>query len=598
MIGEAMKPISREWAAATSGLGTPGHRLTEPYYTINTPMVVWERDRMTKRTLAGAAVLALAAAQPANALPADFKARADALLQSSYPADGPGVAVIVTDDGKTVYAAGRGLASLDSKTPITPATIFRLGSITKQFSAALMLQLVAEGKVALDDPLSKYLPDFPKPGAEATIAQLLNHTVGVQSYTNIPGWMVEEKTNRAYSTEQMIAEFKDLPSPSKPGEKFAYNNSGYVLVGAVIEKVTGMPWHQAVEERIAKPLGLTSIRYGEMESATPGMARGYTEQEGKVVPSKAIHMSVPHAAGALIGSVEDLAKWNAALHGGKVVPANLYAKMVAPTTLPDGTSEDYGYGIAPRQVRSHKAVGHGGGIFGFSTDSVYLPKEDVFVAVFANSDDPRTDPGMVMMQLAALAVDDPFPTFDKQALDAKAIEPWIGLYKIGEAERRLFLRDGKLYTQRTGGSELEAHAAGGGKYFYPNSLTWFELKRNAAGTPVVAMHQQGAAVAEESVRAGDIPPEPKAVEVPRATLQSYTGSYNAGAAKLVVALPADGPMTAKLGGQPEIPLAALSQTEFRTIGVDARLEFLIEDGKVAAAVLKQNGREMKAARAD
>lgn len=553
---------------------------------------------MTRAILVVSAGLAVALAQPAGAVPADFKAKADALLQKSYPADGPGAVAIVTDDGKLVYKGGQGLADIEAKRPITPATVFRLGSITKQFSATIMLQLVAEGKVSLDDKLSRFLPDFPKPGADATIAQLLNHTVGVQSYTGIPGWMIEEKTNRAYSTEQMLAEFKDLPAPSKPGEKFAYNNSGYVLVGAVIEKVTGKPWHVNVDERIARPLGLTTIRYGVYEAGTPNMAHGYTEREGKVTDAQKIHMSVPHAAGALIGSVEDLAKWNAALHHGKVIPAELYAKMIAPTTLPDGSTEDYGYGIAPRELRSRKAVGHGGGIFGFSTDSIYVPKDDVFVAVFANSDDPKTDPGMVMMQLAAMAVDDPFPTFEKTALDAKAVEPWVGVYKVKDGERRLFLRDGKLYTQRTGGPELEAFSGGGGKYFYENSLTWFELRRAKTGTPIVAMYQQGAATAEESARAGDIPPEPKAVEVPRSTLESYAGNYSVGAGLLVVALPAEGPMTAKLGGQQAIPLVALSQSEFRTVGVDAKLEFLVEGGKVIAAVLKQNGREMKAPRAD
>lgn len=553
---------------------------------------------MTRAYLMGSALLALAMAQPAGALPADFKARADALLEKSYPADGPGAAVIVTDDGKTVYAAGRGLANVEAKTPITPDTIFRLGSITKQFSAAIMLQLVAEGKVSLDDRLSKFLPDYPKPGADATVAQLLNHTVGVQSYTGIPGWMVEEKTNRAYSTEQMIAEFKDLPSPSRPGEKFAYNNSGYVLVGAVIEKVTGMPWHQAVEARIAQPLGLTTIRYGEFEAEMAKMAKGYTEREGKIADAQKIHMSVPHAAGALIGSVEDLARWNTALHAGKVVPKAQYERMIAPTVLPDGETEPYGFGLRSQEVRGRASVGHGGGIFGFSTDSVYLPKEDLFVAVFTNSDDPATEPGLVMMKLAALAVGDPFPAFQKVAVDVESLEPYFGVYEVEGGQRRFFARDGKLYTQRTGGSEQEAHSAGGNRFFYEDSLSWFEIGRDAAGTPVMAMHQQGAIKADESKRSGPIPPEPKAVEVPRATLESYAGSYNAGGAMLVVAVPAEGPMTAKLGGQPAIPLAALSQTEFRTIGVDARLEFIIEGGKVAAAVLKQGGREMKALRAD
>jgi hypothetical protein len=272
--------------------------------------------------------------------------------------------------------------------------------------------------------------------------------------------------------------------------------------------------------------------------------------------------------------------------------------MTAPTVMPDGSTEEYGFGIRNQEVRSHKAIGHGGGIFGFSTDSVYLPKEDIFVAVFTNSDEPMTSPGMLMTQLAALAVDDPFPAFEKAALDSKAVEPWVGLYKVKDGERRIFLRDGKLYTQRTGGSELEAFAAGNGKYFYEGSLTWFELKRDAAGTPIAAVYQQGAATAEVSARAGDLPAELPVADVPRATLQSYAGTYETPVGPLAVALPEDGQITVKLGGQPAIPVLAVTQTEFRLVGVDARVEFKAEDGKVTGAVIKQNGRELPAKRVD
>jgi CubicO group peptidase (beta-lactamase class C family) len=550
---------------------------------------------MKKSVMLGAAA-ALTMAAPVQALPADFKARADALLKQSFPDAGPGAAVIVTDHGKPVYEAGQGLADVGAKTRITPDTVFRIGSITKQFSAAIMLQLVAEGKVSLDDRLSKYLPDYPKPGGDATIAQLLNHTVGVQSYTGIPGWMAGDKVAKAYTTKQLVAEFKDMPSPSKPGEKWDYNNSGYVLVGAVIEKVTGKPWYVNVDERIAKPLGLTTIRYGVLEDKTPHMAHGYTMKDGKVEPSRAIHMSVPHAAGALIGSVEDLAKWNAALHHGKVVPPELYAKMTAPTAMPDGSSETYGFGIRNDEVRSRKALGHGGGIFGFSTDAIYLPGEDVFVAVFANSDAPTTDPGMVVRKLAALAIDDPFPAFQKAALDTKAVEPWVGLYKVKDGERRVFVKDGKLFTQRTGGSALEAVSGGNGKYSYENSLTWFELKRDAAGTPVIAMYQQGAVTPEENARSGPIPAELPVADVPRATLQSSAGLYDTPAGQLTVALPDEGPMTVMLMGQQPIPVLAVTQTEFRLVGVDAKVEFKTEGGKVTGATIKQGGRELPAKR--
>jgi CubicO group peptidase (beta-lactamase class C family) len=543
----------------------------------------------------GAALLAFSG--PALAVPQDFSARADEIVAEAWPADGPGAAIIVTEDGKPVYAKGWGLADVEAHKPITPDTVFRMGSITKQFASAVVLQLAAEGKLSLDDPLSKFIPDFPQPGASATVRQLLNHTSGIQSYTDIPGWMVEANTDKAYTTEQLIAVFKDLPPTSKPGENWAYNNSGYVLVGAVIEKVTGKPWHEVVDERIAKPLGLTTIRYGGLESQTPGMATGYTEHDGKTVSALKINMSVPNAAGALIGSVEDLAKWNSALNSGKVVPQAYYAQMTAPTALPGGKTDPYGFGISNRDLRGRDALGHGGGIFGFSTDSIYIPKDGVFVAVFSNSDSPRTSPGMVMLKLAALAVGDPFPTFEKTAIDPGTIEPWFGVYAIDAAERRFFARDGKLYTQRTGGSELEVFAAGDNRFFYDNTLSWFEISRDEAGVPVMAMHQQGEAKAEISKRTGAIPPPAKAAEVSREILQVYVGDYAVGGAMAVVLLADDG-LTVKLGEQPTLRLIPRSTNEFSVEGVDAKVVFNGSAGGAAKSMtIHQGGRTMEAPRA-
>lgn len=548
--------------------------------------------------LAGAA-LTLIATAPAAALPSDFKAKADALLKAAYPAAGPGAAVIVTEDGKTVYAAGHGLADVGAKTAIAPETVFRLGSITKQFSAAVMLQLVAEGQVSLDDRVSKFLPDFPKPGADATVAQLLNHTVGVQSYTGIPGWMDSDKPAQAISTEQLIAQFKDLPVAAKPGEKWDYNNSGYVLVGAVIEKVTGKPWHQAVDERIAKPLGLTSIRYGTLEASVAGMAKGYSRDDDGVSAARPIHMSVPHAAGALIGTVGDLATWNAALHSGKVVPPALYAQMVAPTKLPDGTTEPYGFGIGRSDIRGRDAIGHGGGIFGFSTNSVYVPQEDLFVAVFANSDSPATNTGVVMQRLAALALNDPYPSFKKSAVAPASLKPLFGVYSIKDGERRFFARDGKLFTRRSGGGELEVFTAGNDRFFYgPDNLTWFEVKRDSGGKHVMAMYQNGAPTPELSTMSGPIPPEPEAVVLPRAALDALVGTYKASLGLATVAFGEGDVLTIRMGGGRAAPLKAISATEFMVAGVDAKVTFKTEAGEASGLVINQGGRELTAERTD
>ena len=546
-----------------------------------------------------AAVAAIAAA-PAQAVPADFRAQADAHLARSWPAGRPGAAVIVTERGRTVYTAGRGLADVERRTPIAPDSVFRLGSITKQFTAAIILQLVDERRISLDDPLSRFFPDYPQPGATATVRQLLNHTSGIQSYTGIPGWMTEANTNRAYSTAELVAVFRDRPSPARPGERWAYNNSGYVLLGAIIERVTGMPWHAAVERRIARPLGLRSVRYGVGEEAVPRMAHGYTARpDGGVGPANRIHMSVPHGAGALLGTVEDLARWAQALHHGRVVSPASYALMIAPTRLADGRTENYGFGIGTADVRGRRAIGHNGGIFGFSTDSLYLPDQDIFVAVFANSDEPVTPPGVTLRRLAAIALGDPYPELRRAPVDAAAVGPLLGVYALpeGAGERRFYLREGRLYTRRTGGQELEAFPAGGNRFFYgPDSLTWFEVSRDASGAIAMAMYQNGAVTPERSVRTGPVPPEAPPVAVPRETLAAYVGRYATGGPVVAIVLGTDGRLTAQMGEQRPVALRATSQTEFEVEGVAARVVFHRENGAVTRLVIHQNGRELPAAR--
>jgi len=546
-----------------------------------------------------AAFSAIAAA-PVAAAPADLRARADAYLAATWPADRPGAAVIVTEHGRTIYAAGRGLADVERHRPITPATVFRLGSITKQFTAAVILQLADEGRLSLDDPLSRFIPDYPQPGASATVRQLLSHMSGIQSYTGIPGWMVEANINRPYTTAEMISVFRDRPSPSRPGERWAYNNSGYVLLGAIIERVTGMPWYEAVARRIARPLGLRTIRYGAAEEAVPLMAHGYTlSPEGAVRPADRIHMSVPHAAGALIGSVGDMARWAQALHHRRVVSAASYQQMTTPTRLPDGGTRPngYGFGLVMGEMRGRRTIGHGGGIPGFATDSLYLPEQDIFVAVFANSDTPAPPPGVTLRRLAAMALGVPYPEFTRVPIDAAAVEPFLGVYALSEGagERHFYLRDGKLYVRRGREPESEVFAAGDNHFFYgPNNLTWFSTMRAADGALTMVLYPNGSATAERSRRTGPIPPEAPAVAVPRETLALYAGRYVTGDNRvLTIAFGPDGGLTSHMGRIGPVRLRATSQTEFEEVGYPSSIVFHVEDGAVNRVFIRQDdGREI------
>jgi len=191
----------------------------------------------------------------------DWQAEADAIVKAAWPAEGPGLSVLVTRNGKTLYSHTRGLSDIEGGKPVTLDTVFRIGSMTKQFTAALVLTLAEEGKLSLDDPLAKFVRGYPAPGGRATVRQLLNHTSGIQSYNEIPGWFAEPNTRRAFTTAELIAVFRDLPARFEPGTDWAYNNSGYVLLAAIIEAVTKQSWHLALRERITAPLGLASIRH-------------------------------------------------------------------------------------------------------------------------------------------------------------------------------------------------------------------------------------------------------------------------------------------------------------------------------------------------
>ncbi len=435
------------------------------------------------------------AAQPAQkAEPAsqqdDLAAEAEAYIRSAWPADGPGGAVIVTRNGETVFAGAQGLADVETNTELTPDSVFRIGSVTKQFAAAVVMQLVEEGKVNLDDPMTKYLPDFPAPPT-ITVRMLLNHTSGIKSYTELPDFMSDEdNTGLEYTTEELVDLTKDLPLDFEPGSRFAYNNSGYVLVGAVIEAVTGNAWYEEIDTRIAQPLMLDTLRSGIFEDETPEMATGYTGED-EIKPAQIIHMSMPNAAGALISNVKDLATWGNALHHGKVVSAESYAQMIEPTTLSNGETTPYGFGLSNSEVRGHKSIGHGGGIYGYLTSTIYVPEEDLFVAVIVNSDRPATSPGLAGQRLTALALGDPYPVFTAVEVDPETLEPLLGVYRKDETTANTFYsKDGKLFCSM-GRRDLEVLPAGDDVFFVKNNLTWFKIVRAEDGAHVMEFHSNG-----------------------------------------------------------------------------------------------------------
>lgn len=442
------------------------------------------------------------AAAPASAAQVDAYARR--LLEDGVRADGPGIAVLVARGDQVLYRGARGLANVELGVPLSPDQVFRLGSITKQFAAAGIMTLVEAGKVGLDDPLSKYLKDYPN-GAAISVRQLLNHTSGVKSYTGIDGYM-KESIRRDLSTQALIDVFKDQPVDFAPGQGYDYNNSGYVLVGAVIEAASGQRWYDYLDSALFKPQGLGHTRYGDVHALIPGYVNGYTRADGRAVPMNYLDMSQPHAAGALVSSLDDLLRWNLALHEGGVLKPESYRAM----TTPEGKARerDYGYGIGGVSAHGHRGLAHGGGIFGFSTYLIYLPQSRITVAVLSNSDSDLADgagPELLARKLAALAVGDPYPAVVPAALDPVAFKQAEGVYRQNDKRAwSLRLVDGAPVLQRIGGAQNRLTPVARDTYAYPNGISRMRLERDSAGV-VTGMRYfaDGAGKSELTVRSDE-----------------------------------------------------------------------------------------------
>lgn len=291
----------------------------------------------------------------------------DQLMKQYYDYGQFNGSILVAEKGKIIYEKGFGMANMEWSIPNQPDTKFRIGSITKQFTAALVLQLVEEGKIKLDGKITDYLPDYRKDtGDRVTIHQLLNHTSGIPSYTSRPGFFAESSRN-PYGVADFIKTFASGDLEFEPGSKFSYNNSGYSLLGAIIEKVTGKSYEAVLTERILKPLGMMNTGYDHHSTLIQKRASGYQKTRAGFVNAPYLDMSIPYAAGSIYSTVEDLYKWDQSLYEDKILSANSKKLMFTPGL------GNYGYGMnisdqpIGKTEQKTKIIGHGGGINGFNS---------------------------------------------------------------------------------------------------------------------------------------------------------------------------------------------------------------------------------------
>lgn len=349
---------------------------------------------MSSTLLAG--ILALLATAPiprpiAQQDTAAAVARIDAVVQKHMRAPGAvGISVAVARGDELAYERAYGFAELEFAVNADPETMFRIGSVTKQFTAAAIVVLSARGKLSVDDPLTKFLPDYPTHGHEITLRHLLTHTSGIPSYTGLgPSWELHRA--RELPDEELVALWKELPLEFEPGSKWRYSNSGYYLLGMVIAKVSGQSYPEFLREAFFDPLALTRTRHDSNAELLLNRAQGYAFEDERFWNDGLLGLSQPGAAGMLLSTAGDLVRWQRALVTGKVVAPEAYEEMTLPFLLNDGGESNYGFGLTLDQQAGHRRIWHGGGIDGFNSVLMFFPDEDLHVAVISNSERLRAD---------------------------------------------------------------------------------------------------------------------------------------------------------------------------------------------------------------
>lgn len=414
------------------------------------------------RIVAGLAILTLLSLSVAAQ---DAAAKFDEYLSGLAKQNLFSGAVLVSKDGKVIFQKGYGKANEEFDIPNTPQTRFRLGSITKQFTSAAILLLEERGKLRVTDPVCNYVTNCPDAWKEITIHHLLSHTSGIPNFTALPDYA--PNMHAPVTNDAMLTRFRDRPLDFKPMEKWNYSNSGYFLLGVIIEKAGGETYENFLQKNIFDPLKMANSGYDRFEKILKNRATGYSSLKGGRVNSTYLDMSQPGAAGALYSTVEDLFAWNEALFGGKLLSARSLETMTTPV------KNNYGYGVGIAETFKRKTISHGGGINGFSTYLLRYLDDKVTIAVLRNQDYGAPPPGKITETLAALlfgekieAAAPPAPVIAK--VDPKIYDAYAGEYQLAPNFIITVSREGdRLMAQATGQPQFE---------IFPESETKFFLK--------------------------------------------------------------------------------------------------------------------------
>ncbi|MEZ0389363.1 MAG: serine hydrolase, partial [Verrucomicrobium sp.] len=530
----------------------------------------------------------------------------NSVIAAEVSGETPGYAVLVSRDGKILWEAGFGMANLATKEAVTPGTVFRIGSITKQFVASAVLLCEEEGRFSVNDPLSRFFPDYPG-GDKITLKHLLTHTSGIKSYTSLPDFMTHVKEPR--TPEQMMAGFQNLPPDFAPGAGFAYCNSGYFLLAEVVRRASGESYDSLLQRRVYLSQHMYSTGPHRPSLGLAFEARGYQEAGSKWRPAVDWHMSQAGGAGELYSTVGDLQRWNEAVFGDHVLTPE--SRKKAHTPEPKAGSEaagafaqKYAFGWMADEVRGLKVISHSGGLHGFSSELRRYPDQKVTVTVLCNSMEGVG--GLNTAMIADIAARQylwremsPQPCFQEEPLpEGVKLTDYVATFDFpGLGVLRSRVVKDSLQVRLASQVWSKVRPAGKDQFRNDSVDATFTFQRDDKGAiKGVKLTQHGAEL--EAARYA----EPESVKPEPGQLAPLAGTYELIAGKMVFREDAKaGVLMGRLGGQPELAYFPVKAEPLRFFSKIVRVEILFtksEDGKVTGFILQQGGAVLPAGRVE
>ncbi|HEV7475488.1 MAG TPA: serine hydrolase, partial [Pyrinomonadaceae bacterium] len=523
--------------------------------------------------------------------------------------------VLVAENGSVIYKKGFGLANMEWNIPNEPDTKFRLGSITKQFTATLILQLVEQGKLKLDGKVTDYLPDYRKDtGARMTLHHLLSHTSGLPNYTAQPGFFQNVSRN-PFKVDDFVKQYASGDLEFEPGAKFNYSNSGYFLLGDIIEKITGKPYEQVLKEQILDPVGMKNTGYDHYGTILSKRAAGYVKTQNGYENAAYLDMTIPYAAGSLYSTVEDLFLWDQALYGEKILSAASKELMFKPNLEGYG----YGFGIRKASLGPNKlavpVIEHNGGINGFNTTIVRLVGDKRLIVLLDNTSQGRYLDGLAL-GITNILYDQPYESPKRSIADAllktvadKDVAAAVKQYRELKATQsnEYDFREGELNNL---GYQLmlRKKVAEAIEIFklnveaYPQAANTYDSLGEAYMTHgdkelAIANYKKSLELNPKNTSAigalASLSDEQKLDDLK--LYEAYAGDYELAPNFIITITVKNGKVMSQATGQGEAELYPSSPTEFFLKVVDAQVTFVKnEQGQVTQLILHQGGRNMPA----